>query len=391
MTESTRFQQGSLTRVKNKTTPDSWFFRYWEDQDERRVHRNLKIGTATDFPLRKDAEKAVLSLRANINSGVRTPETVNDLITHYSTHELTLERKAHATIENFKGNLKLYIVPKWGALRLSAVRTVAFEAWLHSLPLAPATKTKIRNQASAMFTHAIRHEFISQNPISKVRCSSARLREPDILTPEEFRSLLPELPLRECAMVMLAGATGLRRSEMFALLWSDICFETMQVFVTKGVVRNHIGNAKTEASRRPVPLHDAVLRVLEKWRGVSDYRAGSDFLFPSIRLNGTQPLFPDMVLNKIVRPALERAGVVNKRIGWHSFRHSLATNLRSMGVDVKVAQELLRHANSQTTLDLYTRAVSADKRAASGLQFDMLMKGSNSVPSAVPPRLQLQR
>jgi len=41
-----------------------------------------------------------------------------------------------------------------------------------------------------------------------------------------------------------------------------------------------------------------------------------------------------------------------KVIGWHSFRHSLATNLRSMGVDVKVAQELLRHANSRITLDL---------------------------------------
>ena len=65
-----------------------------------------------------------------------------------------------------------------------------------------------------------------------------------------------------------------------------------------------------------------------------------------------------MVLNKIIRPALLRAGIKGKKIGWHSFRHSLATNLRSMGVDIKVAQELLRHANSRITLDLYTRAVS---------------------------------
>jgi hypothetical protein len=38
---------------------------------------------------------------------------------------------------------------------------------------------------------------------------------------------------------------------------------------------------------------------------------------------------------------------VDNQIGWHNFRHSLVTNLRAMGVDVKVAQELLRHANSQ--------------------------------------------
>ena len=94
---------------------------------------------------------------------------------------------------------------------------------------------------------------------------------------------------------------------------------------------------------------------------------------PSVRLNGTKPLTPDMVLKKIIRPALERAGVKGKVIGWHSFRHSLATNLRSLGVDVKVAQELLRHANSRITMDLYTQAVSADKRIASDRQIELLM------------------
>jgi integrase len=387
MIESARFQQGSLMRVKNKYTPDSWFFRYREDQDGKRVQRNLKIGTVVDFPLRKDAEKAVLFLRANINSEVRTPETVNDLVAHYTKYELIPERKSHATLENYRSNLKLWILPKWGQVRLSAVRTVAVEAWLHNLKLAPATRTKLRNQMSAIFTHGIRHEFIALNPISKVRCSSARLREPDVLTPDEFRSLLPLLNLREQAMVALAGSTGLRRSEMFALRWSDICANTMQVYVTKGIVRNHIGNAKTEASRRPVPLNRAVLGILSQWRAVSHYNSERDYLFPSVRKNGTQPLFPDMILNKYIRPALKLAGIA-KTIGWHSFRHSLATNLRAMGVDVKVAQELLRHANSRITLDLYTRAVSSDKREASGRQFDLLMGGSeNSVPAFVMQRL----
>jgi site-specific recombinase XerD len=84
-----------------------------------------------------------------------------------------------------------------------------------------------------------------------------------------------------------------------------------------------------------------------RWREQSLYKEQGDFLFASVRLNGAKPLSPDSLLKRSIRPALERAGNVGKQIGWHNFRHSLATNLRAMGVDVKVAQELLRHANSR--------------------------------------------
>jgi integrase len=213
---------------------------------------------------------------------------------------------------------------------------------------------------TAVYSHGIRHEWITFNPIRKVRCSAKRLREPDVLTLGEFQALLRELPQRERAMVMIAGSTGLRRSELFALRWSDVDFFTLEIAVTRSCVRNHFGETKTEASRKPVPLHRSVCDVLVEWRGTSPYSTHDDFLFPSLRLNGTQPLMPDMVLKKFIRPALVRANITGKIIGWHRFRHSLATNLRSLGVDVKVAQQLLRHANSRTTMDLYTQAVSAD-------------------------------
>ena len=270
------------------------------------------------------------------------------------------------------------MLPKWEHHKLSDVKTVAVEKWLAGLALAPATRTKIRNLMSAVYSHGIRYEWIAFNPISKVRCSSKRLREPDVLTPSEFQALVKELELRERVMVMLAGSTGLRRSELFALRWCDINFFTMEVAVTRSCVGNHIGDTKTEASKRPVPLHQSVCEELLQWRAESPYKGDDDFLFPSLRKNGSQPLQPEMVLKKIIRPALEKAGV-SKVIGWHSFRHSLATNLRSLGVDVKVAQELLRHASSRTTMDIYTQAVSADKRQASQRQIEMLC--GSSVPS----------
>jgi hypothetical protein len=80
---------------------------------------------------------------------------------------------------------------------------------------------------------------------------------------------------------------------------------------------------------------------------------------------GKKPLSPDSILEKSIRPALAKEGIVGKRIGWHSFLHSLATNLRLLAVDIKVAQERLRHSSCRTTLDIYTRAVDQQKREAS--------------------------
>jgi hypothetical protein len=76
MIGTSRFQHGSLTLVQNKTAPATWYFRFYEEREGRRVYRKQRIGTVKEFPHRRDAEKAVLSLRAKINCEVRSPETV---------------------------------------------------------------------------------------------------------------------------------------------------------------------------------------------------------------------------------------------------------------------------------------------------------------------------
>ncbi len=160
---------------------------------------------------------------------------------------------------------------------------------------------------------------------------------------------------------------------MNALTWADLDTGTMEVHVLRSCVRNRFGNTKTESPRGPVPLHPIVLNALMNWRARSCFASDVDFLFPSIRLNGSKPLSPDGLLQRSIRPALVRAGIVGKQIGWHSFRHSLATNLRTLGVDIKVAQELLRHSSCRTTLDIYTRAVSQQKCEANSKVVEMML------------------
>jgi integrase len=381
-------QQGSLLRLKRKAGPDVWVFRWYDESNGARTYRKRTLGTVVRFPHLRDAEKAADALRNTINSEFRVPETVSELVTHYRENELTEEKKAYATIEANTHYLTNHIEPKWGAMYLQDVRTVDVELWLHSLVFAPGTRSKIRNIMSVVFNHAVRHEWMDRNPITKVRTSAKRLREPDVLSPAEFASLLAELDLRERAMVMLAGSTGLRRSELVALTWRDIDLELMQVYVRRSCVRNHFGDTKTEASRKPVPLHPSVVECLGVWRKASPYPGEDDFILPSVRLEGKQPLSPDTLLKKVIRPAVIRAGIKGKAIGWHSLRHSLATNLRAAGVDLKTAQELLRHANSRITLDVYTRAISATKREANNLVMTMVLEAGKkkalSAPSSAP-------
>jgi site-specific recombinase XerD len=77
-----------------------------------------------------------------------------------------------------------------------------------------------------------------------------------------------------------------------------------------------------------------------------------------------------MLAADYLRPAAVRVGVLSaddkRRFGWHNFRHSLASYLVANGTDAKTVQDLLRHSKVQTTLDLYSQSVSADRRAAQG-------------------------
>jgi integrase len=62
------------------------------------------------------------------------------------------------------------------------------------------------------------------------------------------------------------------------------------------------------------------------------------------------------------RPAREVG--IEKRIGWHTFRHTYSTLLRSVGTEFKVMQELLRHSSFRSTVDIYTQAITPAKHAA---------------------------
>lgn len=99
------------------------------------------------------------------------------------------------------------------------------------------------------------------------------------------------------------------------------------------------------------------------WQQQSEYREANNWVFANPHMQGRYPYWPAMLLTRTIRPAELRAGI-EKRIGWHTFRHMYSTMLVSNGENVKVIQELMRHASSRSTLEIYSQARTADKRAA---------------------------
>lgn len=265
-------------------------------------------------------------------------------------------------------------------MALSSIKGVDVETWLKKLkrldgkPASPAMKSKIRNVMSALYAHAIRNGWTANNPISSVRTSSQRLRDPEMLTPEEFQALLGELAARERAMILLDGCTGIRRGELIALRWHDVDLDTGTAYITKSVYRNVEGDTKTRASKKPVPLPEQVVGELKAWRASSLYKGDDDYVFPSVMKNGAKPISPDMILKRHIRPALKRLKIT-KKIGWHSFRHGFSNLLRENEVEIKTAQELLRHANSRITLDIYQQTVTEERRSAQKLAVNTPLGG----------------
>src|SRR5450631_3263638 len=151
-------------------------------------------------------------------------------------------------------------------------------------------------------------------------------------------------------MVMVAACLGLRASEIMGLQWGDFNWEDLTVLIRRGVVNGRTGDTKTEASQKPLPVDRRLAHSLEELWKRSSYKNPQDWVFSN---RTGRPRAQQDILRRHLRSAALRAGI--GKIGWHTFRHSYSTMLRGAGTDIKVQQELLRHATIQSTMNIYTQ------------------------------------
>ena len=137
----------------------------------------------------------------------------------------------------------------------------------------------------------------------------------------------------------------------------------MGVLVRRAIVDGFVGEVKTKYSQSGLPLDPALAEVLFAWKRASAFAQEADWVFASSLKAGELPLRTSKMLANQIKPAV-KAAELGEGIGWHTFRHTYSCMLRQLGVDVKVQQELLRHADISTTLNVYTQAVGEQKRSA---------------------------
>ena len=375
-----RYNRGMLRKEK-RAHGMVWTFRWSETVNGRRHQPKEVIGTTKQFPTDAAASREADRLRCRLNENKQLlslkPMTFGELINHYLDHELPRLSKSART--GNRSYIKNWIEPAWFGHPAGSMRTMQIQAWLDGIVRPDGTKLKIKNILSAIFSHGVRWELVERNPVCGQggspghRGASTGVRQSNrisitrvVLPPEVVRQTLTQLALREATMALVDAVTALRASELIALRWKNVGWDT-------GILQSEFawveGELKETKSRsNALPLTQSILKVLRLWREHTPYQSDEDWIFASPHYHGKTPYTYQILFRRHIRPVIERvSGLKSSKqapIGWHTLRRSLATLLISNGENVKVTQSQLRHTTPKITLELYAQAVSADQHKA---------------------------
>lgn len=178
----------------------------------------------------------------------------------------------------------------------------------------------------------------------------------------------PKPAERLYALFHLAAYSGMRRSELAGLAWADVDLGRLRIHIRQAQVDDVLDSTKSEESERQLPIDSNTAAVLRAWRKTQLAErlawgsAWTDSGRAFTREDGT-PLRPGWISTRFAA-VMARAGV--PPIRFHDLRHGTATMLLAAGQPIKVISEILGHATSAFTADVYTEVADelADAAAA---------------------------
>ena len=215
--------------------------------------------------------------------------------------------------------------------------------------LAPASVSRCVVAVRTFFKYLQLEGIVDENPAELLSAQKLWHRIPGVLSQSEVESFLAaprrndSYWQRDVAMLEVLYATGCRASEVCSLRLRDL-----------NVEQKHLKCTGKGGKQRMVPLGTAAINAIDRYvtelRGelAAKLKYPVDELFLS---RSGRPL-DRIQLWRLVKFYARRAGIDDK-ISPHSLRHSFATHLLAGGADLRQVQEMLGHANIQTT-QIYT-------------------------------------
>jgi integrase len=211
----------------------------------------------------------------------------------------------------------------------------------------PKTMNAYRGALHAFFSWLVKLERWDRNPVISV----ARVAETGPARPRralelaELEAFLASVPPIRGVVYRVAATTGLRRSELAALVWNDIDLSTRTLTVRAATAKN-----KRAAI---LPLSPETATALAVHRGDS---------------RSSAPVFASIPTVETLYSDLERAGIDPKapegKVDLHALRATFATSLARTGAPLALAQRLMRHSTPALTANVYTRFAPHDDHAA---------------------------
>lgn len=265
-----------------------------------------------------------------------------------------------------------HLLPELGAYRLSELTPDILCGFVHHKENCGLSQSTVRGMyrlLSAALCVALGEGLIRRNPCRRIRFQQTEIAEQRVLTEDEQVKLRANANADNLA-ALLGLYTGMRLGEVCALKWTDIDWEKRTVTVRRTVQRVAklngesgsqtmlmIGRPKTARAQRVIPLADFLLPLL---RRLYEERQGVEYVFG----NSTHAAEPRTMQRRFKR-LTARLGFGN--IHFHTLRHSFASRLLELGVDLKTVSVLLGHASARITLDYYAHSLSEQQRRAIAL------------------------
>ena len=291
------------------------------------------------------------------------------------------ERIKASSWQTYGNILNRHLMPALGNCMLAEITADTVGALVRNLEnqgLAASTVRGILRMLNSILRSAMEEGLISQNPCRKVRMRGERAEQQRVLSRREQRAILATAREERDIPALLSLYTGMRLGEICALKWEDVNWEQGAILVRRtaqrlkvgcGGARQEDGGRNATGSERTALYVDApkstcAVRILplpafllDALRELAGEREGSEYIFG----NGARPAEPRTVQRRF--QALARRTGLNG-VHFHTLRHSFATRMLELGVDMKTVSVLMGHSSVRTTLEYYAHSLIENQRQA---------------------------